>query len=60
MKEQELELMEKTVRISAELIEILDDIKKNVEEFTWGVEDKLAYAKASQILARKIKKSNII
>ena len=60
MKAQELELMEKTVRISAELIEILDQIKDNVKDFTWGVEDKLAYAKASKILARKIKESKIV
>ena len=47
------------VEISTELMEILELIKKTVEDFTWGAENKLSNYAASKILARKVKEKKL-
>ena len=49
----------KVIRISQELIDVLEKIKHNVEKYTWGAEDNIGYCKASKILALKIKRANL-
>lgn len=54
--EEEKEVV--VVRISKELVDIMDSLKVKVNEATWNSVE-LSYVDISKILARKILKSNI-
>lgn len=56
MEEKEKDLI--NVRISKELVDILDSLKTKVDKVTWNSLN-LSYAELSRILAKKIKQSNI-
>lgn len=47
------------IEVCPELLEILDIIKKNVREYTWGAEEDIGNFKASKILANRIRQAKI-
>ena len=46
----------KNVKISKDLIDVLDKIRNKIQEFTWGV-DNSSYYTASKILAKKVREA---
>lgn len=47
------------VEIDKSLIDILDDIKNNINDYTWGVDVNIGYKELSKILAMKIAKRGL-
>lgn len=49
----------RNIRVCDELIEIFEKIRGNVDDLTWGAEDKMSYYKCSKVLAQRVRKYNI-
>jgi hypothetical protein len=47
------------IAVCEDLMDILNEIKSRVKEFTWGAESNLSNFKASKILANRIKNSKL-
>lgn len=54
MTEEKKEKDARVIKVSKDLVEILDKIRNKIKEFTWGV-DNSSYYTASKVLARRIK-----